>query len=813
VKVPLSALRAWVDLPWDAATLAHRLTMAGLEVESIEPAAPDFSGVLTARILAVEPHPQAAKLRVCRVAHGAGAGVAPLSIVCGAANARAGLVSALATVGARLPGEVRIEPVRLRGVESSGMLCSARELGLGEGGEGILELPEATPVGADLRRVLDLDDPVLDIAVTANRGDALSVLGVAREAAALSGSALRWPVFAAPGEPAARPEATAAVAALPVRLSAQGGAGRLLAGVIRGLDNARASPLWLRERLRRSGQRSISPVVDATNFLMLELGQPMHAYDRSLLSGHLCARWARSGELLRLLDGREIALEPDVLVIADDHSVLGLAGIMGGERTAIAASTRDIALEVAWFPPEAIAGRARRYGLTTDASQRFERGVDPQLQLRALERAVALIRELCGGEAAGESSAEASSLLPRSRSVTLRAGQYARLIGAAVAPAQVEQRLRALGMEVTPVAAAPGAESWRVVPPSWRFDIALEADLIEEVARIGGVDGIPEQDAALAARPRPLPDVTVDERVILRTLAARGFQEAITLAFVDPKLQRALFGEAPVVRLRNPMSSELSELRRSLWPGLLHAARENLRRQQPRVRLFEIAQRFAPDDARGGERRTLAAIAVGARLPEQWGTDAVGADYFDLKGDLAAVLALGGAAAAGGAAAFEYEPGRLECLHPGRSARILCQGTEIGHIGELHPRLVRELDLIHAAILFEVDYDGAFAARLPRFRETSRYPLIRRDISFTVPESVAFRRVRERVTVVTASLLQELRVFDVYQGREVELGRKSIALGLILQDLYRTLTDEEADRVVAAVRADLQSSLDARIRE
>lgn len=830
MKLPLSALRAWVQVPWDTPELARRLTFAGFEVESYEPAAPAFHGVVVAKILSAERHPQAEKLRLCRVVLGEGASAAaPLQIVCGAANARAGLVSALARVGAVLPGEVRIKAAQLRGVESQGMLCSARELGLAEASEGILELPPDTPLGVDLRAALDLDDPILEVNVTPNRGDALCVLGMAREVAALSGAPLQTPELGVSPSNVAAPRAAigadrralACGPALEVALPAKGGAGRLLACVLRGLDNTRVSPAWLRERLRRSGLRSISPVVDVTNYVMLELGQPMHAYDRSMLQGAMAARWALPGERLRLLDGREIELGPDVLVIADQQSILGLAGIMGGERSAITSATRDIALEVAWFVPSAIAGRARRYGLQTDASQRFERGVDWRLQERALELATHLIVQLAGGEAGPVTVAEQPEALPHAPPVRLRSRQVERLLGASVAPAEIETRLRALGMTVRPAglgAAGPGTASaaaqlagaaWTVEPPSWRYDIGIEADLIEEVARIGGFDTIAERDAVCSVALKPLVSSEIDERVVLRTLAARGFQEAISFAFVDPVLQRELFGAQPTIELANPIAADMAVMRSSLWPGLLRAARENLRRQAQRVRLFEIANRFLVDsDGRYREQKMLAAIVLGARAPEQWGSAATPVDFYDLKGDLEALLALGGAGAE-----FLFEPAALPCLHPGRSARIVRGSVEIGHLGELHPGLVHSLDLTYAPILFEIDYGATFVAKVPQFRETSRYPLIRRDISFTVPEAIAFRRIGERVSVAAASLLQELRVFDVYQGKGVETGRKSVALGLILQDLTRTLTDEEADRIVQAVRVDLESNLDARIRE
>jgi phenylalanyl-tRNA synthetase beta chain len=815
MKLPFSLLREWVSVPWDAHELARRLTFAGFEIEAVEPAAPPFRGVIVARIISAEPHPRADSLQVCRVTAGAGT-AAPLQIVCGAANARAGLVTALATIGAELPGAVHIKAAVLRGVESQGMLCSARELGLAESSDGILELPPDSPLGVDLRTALDLDDPILEVNVTPNRGDALSILGIAREVAVLSGITLGAPALSPASEAGQERESARtlpAIAPLAVSLQPGAGAGRLLTRIVRGLDNTRSSPPWLRERLRRCGLRSISPVVDATNYLMLELGQPMHAYDYNVLRGTLAARRAVNGERLELLDGREIELTEDVLVIADDASALGLAGIMGGQRSAITAATREVALEVAWFVPAVIAGRARRYGLQTDASQRFERGVDWQVQERALEHVTSLILQIAGGQAGPITGAQLPEQLPASMTVTLRARQLERLLGAPVAAATVEQRLSALGMKLRAVPKKPGAAEagaeWHVEPPSWRFDINIEADLIEEVARIGGFDLIGEQDAALPVKPKPTGSAQVDERAVLRTLAARGYQEAVSFAFVDPELQRQLFGAQPVIELANPIASELAVMRTSLWPGLLRAARENLHRQQQRVRLFEIANRYLLDESGGHlEQKMLAALALGTRSPEQWATPSVPVDFYDLKGDLEALLTLGGQPGQ-----FVCEPAVLQCLHPGRSARILRGGTQIGHIGELHPRLASALDFTYAPILLEIDYAAAFGTKLAQFEEVSRFPHIRRDISFTVPEVIAFRLIRERVTVAAASLLKELRVFDVYQGTGVESGRKSVALGLILQDLNRTLTNEDADRVVEAVRAELRSNLDARIRE
>jgi phenylalanyl-tRNA synthetase beta chain len=565
----------------------------------------------------------------------------------------------------------------------------------------------------------------------------------------------------------------------------------------------RASPWWLTERLRRSGMRPISAVVDITNLVMLELGQPMHAYDRQALRGAgLAARRGLPGERLQLLDGREVEVDADVLVIADAAGAVGLAGIMGGARTAIQPASREIVFESAWFAPAVIAGRARRYGISTEGAQRFERGVDYRAQERACALAIRLSLEIAGGSAGPITVAELPDELPLRTPVPLRARRLERLLGASVAAAEVEQRLRALGMQV---AAGSGSGEWSVRPPSWRFDITIEPDLIEEVVRIAGFDSIPERDAAVSVALAPIDSTMVEERVVLEALAARGFQEAITFAFVDPVLQQQLFPGRPAIERANPIAAALAVLRSSLWPGLISAARENLRRQQDRVRLFEIASRFvaAPDGGRE-EQKMLAAIALGTRWPEQWGSAATPLDFFDLKAELERLLAL-----TGGVAEFQFEPAMLSCLHPGRSATVLRAGIEVGTIGELHPRLTRALDFTYAPILFEVDFQATFQTQLAKFQEISRFPQVRRDL----PEAIAFRQIGERVSVTASSLLQELRLFDVYQGKSVESGRKSVALGLILQDLYRTLTDQDVDRIVEAVRIDLQTTLDARIRE
>jgi phenylalanyl-tRNA synthetase beta chain len=813
VRVPLSWLREFVDFPWGGKELGSRLTMSGFELESIETAAPPFTGVVVAEIVEAAKHPQAEKLQVCKVKAGS---AEALQIVCGAANARAGLKTALATVGAKLPGDKAITAAKLRGVESFGMLCSAKELGLADTSDGIIELPADAPVGQDVRSYLQLDDEILELNVTPNRGDAMSVLGIAREVAALVGtvpgegfrgnSGFRTaklseltPVDRNPELPRKPSPGTVLADVVAVKIAAPGACPKFTCRVVRGINNRIASPYWLRERLRRAGLRPISPVVDITQYVMLESGQPMHAYDLAKLKGGLEARWAREGEAITLLDGREIKLTPDVAVIADQAGPVGMGGVMGGLASSCTADTTDILFEAAFFPPTAVAGRGRRYGLVTDAGQRFERGVDPVHQERAIERATQLLLEIAGGKAGPVHVVQDSDALPRRPEVALRRARITRLLGASYADHEIKATLESLGMRVT-----ADADGWLVTPPSHRFDIAIEADLIEEIARVLGFESIPETDAAGSIRARPLSEAAPVESQALDILATRGYQEAITYAFVDPALQEKLFPGVKTPALANSISAEMSVMRASLWPGLIKAALENQRRQQDRIRLTEHGARFAD----GTETDLIAGIAMGSRVPEQWGMKAQPVDFYDVKQDLEALFARTGALDE-----FVYAAAQLSCLHPGRSARITRAGQPIGWIGELHPELVQAFDFTYAPILFEVEYAPALSAKMPKFEEISRFPRVRRDLAVVVDEKVSLRQLHERVTFAASSLLRDIRVFDVFRGPGIEAGRKSVALGLIFQDNSRTLADEDADRLLAAIRADLSATLGAGFRE
>ena len=795
MKVPYSWLAEWVKVPWQAPELGSRLTMAGIELEALSSAAPPFSGVVVAQIVSAEPHPRADKLQVCRVSTGSGE---TLQIVCGATNARAGLKSALALVGAKLPGDLTIKAAKLREVESQGMLASAKELGLAEGSAGILELPPDAPLGRPLREYLALDEPVLDLNITPNRGDAMSVIGIAREVAVLAHTKVSGPAIGtAPAGHADR---------FPVQLEAPAACPRFAGCILRGVNNRAETPLWMRERLRRAGVRAISPVVDVTNYVMLELGQPMHAYDLKKLRGGIRVRQARAGEPVTLLDGKAISAQADVLLITDHEGAVGLAGIMGGLRTAVSAETTDVFLESAYFSPDAVLGRARRLGLQTDASQRFERGVDPSQQSRAIERAIALLTPMAGGSAGPVEVTQSAANLPQRSAVPLRAKQLTRLLGVELPAERVEATLAGLQMQVTRC-----ASGWQVTPASYRFDIVIEADLIEEVARVVGFEAIPETDALGPQRFRSLPEQHPPEQAVLGVLVARGYEEAITLAFVDPALQERLFPGRPALALSNPIASDLSVMRVSLWPGLLRAALENQRRQADRIRLFERGTRFEAGGRGTRELDTLAGLACGARLPEQWGVskDMRGAaDFYDVKGDLAALFA-----GTGEPRAFTFEAGSQPALHPGRTARVLRCGQEVGWLGELHPTLVQALDFTYPPVLFELDMDAALVVKRSGYEEISRFPQVRRDLAIVVDESITLSTLAERVTLAASSLLRDLRIFDVYRGPGLEKGRKSVALGLIFQDISRTLTDDDVERLMASVVADLRENLNARIRE
>lgn len=790
MRISEAWLREWVDPPVDTTELAAQLTMAGLEVAAIDPAAPDFSGVVLGRVKAVAPHPDADKLRVCEV----DTGDATVNIVCGAANVAAGQLVPVAIVGAKLPGDLKIRKAKLRGVESNGMICSARELGLGDDADGIMVLAGKGRPGDPFRDYLKLDDNIIEVELTPNRGDCLGMAGIAREVGVIN--RLDVTAISTPAVPQAVDDV------FPVTLAEGAGCPIFAGRIIRGIDPAASTPAWLQERLRRGGIRPISPVVDVTNYVMLESGQPMHGYDLRTLDGGINVRRAQPGEKLTLLDGRDVKLDEDVLVIADASGVKGLAGIMGGEDTGVRDDTVDVFFEAAFFEPLIIAGRARRFGLHTDASHRFERGVMPGGQLAAVERATELLLEIAGGKPGPAELTDTGGEMARD-AVSLRRSQLHRLLGIDVPDSDVSEILQRLEMTVEEY-----AEGWHATPPAFRFDIEIEADLIEEVARIYGYDRIPETDATEQLPARPDSETRVPERELESLLMARGFREVVTYSFIDPRLQTLLDPGADALALSNPISSEQSVMRTSLLPGLLDTLRRNLSRQQERARIFEIGLRYIPQDTEIKQEKCLAGLVYGTRYPEQWGAGGEEVDYFDAKGEVEALLQL-----TGEPGAFAFEAASHPTLHPGQAARITRGDAVVGWLGALHPAHQHALELAKPPFLFEILVDDAFRAKIPVSGGISRYPAVRRDISLFLDESVSAASVLACVKKHAPEVLRQIKIFDVYRDQGVDSGLKSVALGLILQDYCSTLTDGEADSAVMTAKDALVEDLNAKIRD
>ncbi|TCO83449.1 phenylalanyl-tRNA synthetase beta subunit [Plasticicumulans lactativorans] len=791
MKISEQWLREWVNPEVSRPALVAQLSMAGLEVDAVTPVAPAFDGVVVAEVQTLERHPDADKLVVCRVDAGTGH---LLQIVCGAPNVVAGMKVPCAMVGAVLPGDLRIRKSKLRGVESHGMLCSARELGLSEDHTGLLALPAAAPVGVAVRDYLGLDDHVIEVDLTPNRGDCLSVHGVAREVAALNRCALAAPPVAA--------VAATIADTFPVLVEAAADCPRYAGRVVRGVDAGAATPLWLQERLRRAGLRSLGPLVDVTNYVMLELGQPMHAFDLGRLEGGIVVRHSRAGETLELLNGSVLDLAAGELLIADGQGPLALAGIMGGVASGCTDTTRDVFLESAFFAPRPLAGRARRYGLHTDSSHRFERGVDPALQVPALERATQLLLDIAGGSAGPLTEITSAGELPQATVVTLRQARIQRLLGIDIPPAETADLLERLGMSVDSV-----ADGWRVTPPSWRFDVAIEEDLIEEIGRVRGYDRLPLHRPLSRFAIAPIPETRITLDRLRAILVDRGYQEAITYSFVDPAFQAALDPATAPVALANPISAELAVMRTSLWPGLLKALDHNRKRQQGRVRLFESGLRFVQTDAALLQDRRIGGVACGTAEPEQWGVPARAVDFFDVKGDVEALLA-----ASGCGDAVRFVAAAHPALHPGQGARIEWEGELIGWMGQLHPAVEKALDLDGPIYLFELALDAVTDARLPRFTELSRFPAIRRDLAILLAEDVAATAVVECIRTYGGEWLRDVQLFDVYRGKGIDRGLKSLALGLILQDFSRTLTDPDVDDVISRIVAGLSSRFGASLR-
>ena len=796
-------LRTLVDPPLDSEELARLLTMSGVEVETCDPVAPPFSGVVVGHVLSVEKHPNADRLTVCGVDAGTGE---TLKVVCGAPNVASGMRVPCALIGAKLPGEspgkpFEIRATNMRGVESRGMLCSARELGLSDDHSGLLALPSDAPVGRDIREVLALDDRLFTLKLTPNRADCLSVLGVAREVAALTRSTLK--------APAIKPVAPVSKAAFPVKITHGEGCGRFTGRVIRNVNAAAPTPAWLKERLERSGQRPISALVDVTNYVMLELGRPLHVYDLDKLAGGIDVRFGRKGERLKLLNEQVVEVDETVLCITDRSGPIGLGGVMGGDSTKAGLSTSNIFLESAFFYPGAVAGRARRYNFTSDASHRFERGVDFDNNVAGIERATALILEICGGEPGP--TVDTVAKLPERRPVRMRAARAHKVIGVPVPAADIADIFTRLGLSHTREGMA-GDEVFLVTPPSFRFDIEIEEDLIEEVARVYGFDRIPARPPLAPATMRPQREGHRSPHALRQQLAESDYQEVINFGFVDPQWETDFAGEANAIRVVNPIASHLAVMRTTLIGGLVSNVRSNLSRKLGRIRVFELGRVFLRDPAAkdgnlevAGVRQPtrVGALAYGPALEEQWGVSDRNVDFFDVKADVESLLAPRGA---------KFERATHPALHPGRAARVLVEGREIGWLGELHPRWQQKYELPLAPVLFELDVEALSQVALSRYREVSKFPPIVRDLAMEFDEDLSSAEIWEELTRNCPPLVQEIRLFDVFRGGNLGQGRKSLAFRVVMQDTARTLTDADADAAMAQLRGLLSAKFGAKLR-
>ena len=777
-------LRAFVNPALDSGALSHLLTMAGLEVEALETVAATFSGVVVGHVLTVAPHPDADRLRVCQVDAGTGS---PLQIVCGAPNVCAGARVPCALIGASLPG-FEIKKAKLRGVESQGMLCSARELGLAEQADGLLLLPNDAPVGSNIRDYLRLDDQLYTLKLTPNRSDCLSLLGVAREVAALTGSPLNLPRI--------EPAAVTCSATQPLQVIATQACPRYCGRVISQLDRAAQTPDWMIERLVRSGLRSISPLVDITNYVLLELGQPLHAFDLGKLGGAIQVRMAAPGETLQLLNEQRVTLDADMLVIADDNGAQALAGIMGGAATAVDENTSEVFLEAAYFSPDAIAGRARRLGLSTDASHRFERGVDFAATRDALERATALILEICGGMAGAIT--EVTGALPQRAPIRLRSARASKVLGVTLNDADVETLFKRLGFEFQ-----RDAGSYRVTPPSYRFDLAIEEDLIEELARLYGYDIIPALAPSASLTMLPQPEQLREIDVLRTILTARDYQEVITYSFVDAAWEADFAPGTQLVALKNPIASQMGVMRSTLLGGLVDVLRSNLNRRQERVRIFESGRCYlaAPNGFEQPQR--LAGLAYGEAAPEQWGCASRNVDFFDVKADLEALC---------WPQVLHFRKAAHPALHPGQCSEVWLDDAPVGWLGALHPQLTQQYGLVAAPVVFELALAALLARTLPHHGAISRYQSVRRDLAVIVDEFIAVQTLIDAMYAASVEGVAEIALFDVYRGKGIDSDKKSLAIRVLLQDTQKTFTDLEVDAVMAHFTELLKQQFNAQLR-
>ena len=793
MKFSESWLRKLVDPKLTSEELSHLLTMAGLEVEALDPVAPAFDSVVVAHVLEVVKHPDADRLNVCQVDTGSGT---PTTIVCGAPNVAVGLKVPCALPGAKLPGDFTIKIAKVRGIESSGMLCSAKELGIDEDASGLLVLPADAPVGQSIREYLDLDDNQFELKLTPNRADCLSLLGIAREVGAITGATTNLPVV---------PEVPASIAdQRNIVLDAPEACPLYCGRVIKGVDAKASTPEWMKRRLERSGIRAISALVDVTNYVMLELGQPLHAFDNTRLEGAVHARLAKPEEKLLLLNEQTIAVDADVLVIADDAKPLAMAGIMGGEESGITLDTSELFLESAFFAPKAIAGRARRYGFGSDASHRFERGVDFGGVRRAIERATQLIIDISGGQAGPVVEAKAS--LPARQPVRLRTARAEKVLGLPLGGERIAGLFRGLALSFE-----QQGDDFLVTPPSWRFDMEIEEDLIEEIARLYGYDNIPSPAPRGRMEMMVQPEAQRPAYRIRQMLADRGYQEVVNFAFVEEAWEAdfaAKTAESDLIRLANPIASQMAVMRSNLFGGLVSNLVTNLKRKQSRVRLFEVGRTFHRDAAAqpvNGFHQPwkLAGLAFGGALPEGWAGGSRKVDFYDVKGDVEALLA---------PAQLRFDKLVHPALHPGRSARVLLDGQDVGCIGELHPEWVQKYDLPNAPVLFELDFAAVKLAKVPAYAEVSKFPPVIRDLAIVVDQNVALQTLLDGLKGQISGLIQDIQLFDVYVGKGVPENKKSLAFRIVMQDTQRTLQDSEVDAAMQQLVSCFEQAFGAQLR-
>ena len=791
MQISESWLRSYVNPPISTETLVEQLTMAGLEVGSVEPAAAIFSGVVVGEVISLQQHPDADRLRICQVAVGQ---EELLQIVCGASNVRVGLKIPAALCGAVLPGDFKIKKSKLRGEESFGMLCSEKELGLAADANGLMELSIEAPVGFDIRDYLSLNDSIIEVDLTPNRADCLCVEGLAREVALLN--KMDWSITEVNKAVVSHPETVKVSIEVPTACP------RYLGRLINGVNAKAITPLWMQERLRRSGLRSLGPLVDVTNFVLLELGQPLHVFDAEKLSGGITVRWAKAYERVTLLNNEVVKLDNEALVIADDEKVLALAGIMGGNDSAVSEKTHSLFLECAFFTPLAIAGKARRFGLHTDSSHRFERGVDATLQARAIERATQLIIDIAGGNAGPIAEVTTEESLPKRYSVLLRRQKIEKTLGIVLADEYIIYIFQRLGMAIH-----SHADGWEVVPPGFRFDIVIEADLIEEIARIYGYNNLPRTSLLMRSELSSATESLLELDRVKDLLVDRGYQEAITYSFVDEDIQKVVMPDDEPIRLKNPISSEMAVMRTTLWCGLLKAALYNTNRQQSRVRLFESGLRFVQQNGQTHQQKMLAGLVLGAAYSEQWSESSRRVDFYDVKADIQALFTLTGCE-------VNFHSATHASLHPGQSAEILsADGQKIGWLGMLHPNLEKQLGFDTQVFLFELDQNLMLNKRISVFRSLSKYPSVTRDLALIVNEEVSASEIINCIKKSGETALQDVIIFDVYRGKGIEEGKKSIALSLVIQDDMQTLTDSEVDAIVSRLLLLLANEKNAKLRD